>query len=387
MPAAFFLCLVPLAVAPPVHAVAPLRTQPRKGALELAEAVRSADVIVIGHVERVIELAPSSPPRSDSALGQARERPSIAEVVVERVIKGEEGARHVVFLASRTWACDASRAVIGERALFLLSEAPELDVELASYRPRDAGSPEATPLASWAPDFTAPDFSASPRRERATRIHRLVGSGDGRLPIGSTDVPGSLGTRATISASTFALPDELEAAQLPDPALGRHRQLLLLDDLVAWIDTAARRQSPSLVVEDRGRGAREIAWRVEIWADGEARVRSGSRPSQRFALEPSAAKELSSMLEHAELATLPRVLGWPGTDEAPITIERRDLRSRTGVRLEGLHHSRRAPLTPELRRALSLYLATRALLDAEPARIANAADARAMCLDLLARRP
>lgn len=374
--------------------LAPFAAQPRKGALELAEAVRTADVIVIGHVERVIELSPSSPPRADSALGQAREQPSLAEVVVERVIKGEEGTRHVVFLASRTWACDRTKAVIGERALFLLSEAPELDLELASYRPRAAQATESTPLASW-----TPESSASEPHTRAARIHRLIGSGDGRMPIGSVDLTGSRGSsamlasppspraRATIAASSFALPEELKAALLPETKTARHPRLLLLDDFIAWIETAARRQSPSLVVEDRGRTERELAWRLEIWADGEARVRSGARANQRFSVEASALRELSSMLEHAELADLPPVLGWPGTDDAPLTIERRELRSRTRVRLEGLFRSRRTPVTPELRRALPLYVAARALLDASALRLPNAADARPMCLDLLARRP
>ena len=58
----------------------------------------------------------------------------------------------------------------------------------------------------------------------------------------------------------------------------------------------------TLVVEDRGRTERELAWRLEIWADGEARVRSGARANQRFSVEASALRELSSMLEHAELA-------------------------------------------------------------------------------------
>jgi hypothetical protein len=333
---------------------------PRKGTLALADAVRAADVIVVGHVERVIDV-------ERSALTLERRQVELdlrlrfAEVAVERGVAGDADLRRLWFLASPTWVCDSTRAVVGERTLFVLTE-------LATLAP------------GAAPAYVS--SAAEPSVAPAEVVHQLVGSGDGRIPIARVDG----GER--VSASHFHLPDELKRQLLADATgTARHARQLELATLLAWIEATVSAQSPCLIVDDPGRGDGDLPWRLHVCNDGAARVRIGTEAGKDFSVAADALRELRSIVEHAEVAALPRVLGWAALDERAITLEVRELRSRTSVRLEGLHHSRGAPVPPALRLALPIYVAARGVVESSGVEdAARAADARPMCIDLLARR-
>jgi hypothetical protein len=119
----------------------------------LGDLALYADAIVIGRVARVVGVSPrgvevlasqaSDPPRAPD------DRWTIAEVDVERVIKGDPLAKKVWYLAQPTWICDDSKAFPGERGLFFLiqtqttkPEARRVIDELTAGQPilRDAWS-------------------------------------------------------------------------------------------------------------------------------------------------------------------------------------------------------------------------------------------------------
>jgi hypothetical protein len=127
----------------------------RKGPVPLADHVDKASVICIGRVDDVIRVALPGihwPSTRDDSL-------PIARIVVERVLKGPQDLKLVYHSVWPTWACDTTRAEVGQRALFLLS--PDAHLGDAPQQVRDAIS-----LALGTDD-----------------VLRNVGSGDGILPI------------------------------------------------------------------------------------------------------------------------------------------------------------------------------------------------------------
>ena len=93
-----------LAAAPPV----------RVATIPFAELVRMSDIIVVGRVERVDEA------------GTLRG----ALVSVDDILKGDVSDGRLAFLASPTWTCDVTTAVVNERALLFLhveTEAESMD--------------------------------------------------------------------------------------------------------------------------------------------------------------------------------------------------------------------------------------------------------------------
>ncbi|MBI5211163.1 MAG: hypothetical protein HY927_14420 [Elusimicrobia bacterium] len=97
--------------------------------LPLKEMVKTSDLIVVAQV-RSVTIAKASPPLNPLEISREEENHASARVL--EVWKGNP-PETVIFLASPTWTCDISDAVLGEKAvLFLKSRGPQLfQIELA----------------------------------------------------------------------------------------------------------------------------------------------------------------------------------------------------------------------------------------------------------------
>jgi len=135
---------------------------PRKAPVSLTELCRFSDVIVIGTVERVARV--TREPRASDRSGGGFDEPlpdevPIADVRVQRVLKGSVGIEHVLYVSVSRWACDTTTASVGETAFFFFGDSSsekELD---GSFR-RDVRT-------------------LFPKGELMT----VLRSGDGRMPV------------------------------------------------------------------------------------------------------------------------------------------------------------------------------------------------------------
>jgi len=104
-----------------LHAGSPA---PMVSPISFADLACYADAIVVGKVVRVVVLKPDEGPEGKSA--SRGESWRIAEVDVERVLRGNDQAKKLWYLAQGTWTCDVSDAVPNERALLFLTQTDPL---------------------------------------------------------------------------------------------------------------------------------------------------------------------------------------------------------------------------------------------------------------------
>jgi len=99
--------------------MAPEPSLPRKGLLELRDAVEAASFICIGTVDEVrsVTLPPSE---LHAGPGQFTRLP-FGRIVVERVLKGDAQTAIVFHEAWSTWKCDTTNSHRGQRAVFFLA--------------------------------------------------------------------------------------------------------------------------------------------------------------------------------------------------------------------------------------------------------------------------
>lgn len=121
---------------------------PKVAPISLEGLALYADCIVVGHVSRVVCVGEDGEilPASLDVQGAARcsEARTIAEVAVQRVLRGDPAVARVWYFAEGTWTCDVTQAVLGERALFFLTQAgaePAAEKQLEAEDELTGGQP------------------------------------------------------------------------------------------------------------------------------------------------------------------------------------------------------------------------------------------------------
>ena len=176
------LCALLLAAAP--------SGAPRVAPIALEDLILLADAIVVGQVARVVCVGPDGEvePAAVDAHGAARcsDARTVAEVAVERVLRGDPYGKRIWYLAESTWTCDVTDAEPGERALFFLMQSGG---RLAREEQREAQAE----LTSGQP------------------VLHVAWSGRGIMPLSTQD-----GEERITSWGTVVPPEELAVAALPD---------------------------------------------------------------------------------------------------------------------------------------------------------------------------
>jgi hypothetical protein len=88
--------------------------------IELENLVRLSDLIVVGEVIDIRDVAHESSAQARDVWSRLPEDLPIADVRVDQVIKGPAGITRVLFVAAGSWTCDTTTAVRGETALYFL---------------------------------------------------------------------------------------------------------------------------------------------------------------------------------------------------------------------------------------------------------------------------
>jgi len=99
--------------------------------IELVDATAAADLIVRGRIARVVTLPCAEEPSEWFSGGLV-----VAEIAVERVLKGDPSVKRALYLAQPTWICDATSGAVGDKGLFLLEASGRWD----AHRQRTNGA-------------------------------------------------------------------------------------------------------------------------------------------------------------------------------------------------------------------------------------------------------
>lgn len=135
--------------------------------------IKESDLIVIGKVQSIVKI----------------ENIEFAKVEVIQTFKGNS-PNTIYFLASRTWSCDSSNAVVGETAMFFLVESVVASRSISNNLDSDSFCNYVAKAKEIIGD---------------NKFYRLFNSGDGRLPFEIID-----GTNLIIHSDFYnELPDFL----------------------------------------------------------------------------------------------------------------------------------------------------------------------------------
>lgn len=217
------------------------------GDIALADLVRYSDRIVIGRVEHVVPVERGEPPTRIARFGFDK-IPSvhIAEVSVVRTLKGEPEQGSVLYLADSTWICDITGAVPGEELVLFLQENTLLDQEGATFH-ANLG-----------------------RRFGQRRVHEVLWSGRGRMPLWNKD-----GRDLAVLWDQVQVPDDLELLPGPDPEyefiqavpvdlLEERIRSFVVSEQALWIRAVSGRSGL--------RGERGFGWTLEVHGDRSLRI-------------------------------------------------------------------------------------------------------------------
>lgn len=220
--------------------------------MTLAEMVRWSDIVVIGSVVRVEEISPTADVHADESV--VRAMPAVAEVRVERWIKGAEQSEPLVYYASSTWICDITSATVGERALFFFSRPSPVPAEELSEEYRAA-------------------FGTRP-------VMWVVQSGRGRMPLSSIDGV----DHATCWVGDVLMPKGAPLVPGPEPEYSFIKSIP-----VSWLEAevarlAEEQRKPWLRAEVVSSDLPGTAWRLDVRYDRRAELTIGTG-SQRVERE------------------------------------------------------------------------------------------------------
>jgi hypothetical protein len=222
----------------------------------LDELVMMSDAIVIGEVERVVDVKPTFgawfvPDELASSTWP------IAELRVLRTLKGDPNVVKRRFAAFKTWMCDTSDAKVGERALYFLADmdpASELGEELVPEIKDEFGAPEA----AWI--------------VHSGRGSMAISTVDGReyvtCWVSDVEVPEPLPRIASIEGYDFIsrlelapLVDEVRARIAAQRAVCIEAEVLRAPGVEPWKLSVRGDRTATLTVGDSGAVARE--WKLE----------------------------------------------------------------------------------------------------------------------------
>lgn len=252
----------------------------------LTELCDMSVTIVVGKVERIVETPmPGGGQESPSIFGQLGPTVPIAELVVERTLRGAVDLQRVRFLAAATWTCDTSSATVGERMLVFLTPWERFDESI-----RDKGVET---------------------RPAAAPIRQVAWSGRGKLTI----------VRDANGTECFqVMPDVL----MPS-ALRWNDEEAKLDRVLEYV-TALERFGPAITAVRVGgwRGTRspdrpnDETFDLRVLPDGAYRLALGGTEAESVRtgnIDPAALTALASTLQPMDAYTGARKIegfrGWP----------------------------------------------------------------------------
>ena len=319
---------------------APAAVIPRVADLPLAHVTRFADAIFVGRVEEVFEVAqPDHRPGGNTGdpLPYLEAIP-IAKVSVQRPLKGVEEGETLHYLATGTWTCDISRAVVGERALFMLRES------------------------DWPRHLQPAARSELRRRTASAPVFAVAHSGRGRMPLREVE-----GIEYATYRHNIVLPEDLPTIDGPEERYSLIRSVHL-PSIEKKLSKIITEQLPCFSLSHRQPLTPDRGWRFRVWGDGYCHliIENPKRPQHIESEVPSKkVMELAATLQSACESDLTGSFGLAGPDGPQRIFEARTRDGR--VRFE-LH-----AISPELvqgreqrlhaAQALQLWAELRSLFD------------------------
>lgn len=209
---------------------------PKVGTMSLEDLTRYSDQIFIGQVEKVFTIEQSKPADVEFSPIASGRPLTIATVRIDKSLKGFAEGSRVQFLATRTWTCDISTAVVGERGLFFLS-GNMLSAKLA----------EGT-------------LEALKKETSSSNLYKLSHSGRGRMIL--QEFNGA----EYVATQDIKLPEglsrrvyTLDGTELKRTAIG---------DLEKKVSEVMAAQVPYFSLEHHAWKNGDPSWSLELWGDG-----------------------------------------------------------------------------------------------------------------------